>query len=234
MNGNHSATRSAAFFDVDGTLVRGTIAHYYSYFRRRTMSPAVGSLWYAAFVAKCGYYLLLDRINRNTLNLVFYRGYRGLPAEPILAAAGECHRDVIRPRTFVEAAPAVAEHKTAGRRVVLVTGSVRFIVAPLAAELGADEIIAPSLVETDGRFTGELDGPPVALKEKARRIAALADRHDLDLRQSHAYGDSIADLPMLESVGFPHAVNPDKALERVAKERGWPIHRWRTPDEGQR
>ncbi len=113
-----------------------------------------------------------------------------------------------------------------GREVVLVTGSIALIIEPLASRLGVTHVVAPSLVESNGRFTGELDGPPISDEEKARRVRQFAGENHIDLSRSHAYGDSIADLPMLETVGFPHAVNPDKALAAAAHTRGWPIHQW--------
>ncbi len=218
--------REAAFFDVDGTIARTTIVHYYVYFRRRRMAAIWRSLWQAVYMIKCAYYLVLDRIDRGRLNIIFYRSYAGLPVEDIKALVADCHEDVIRPRYFPDAMDCVAEHRDAGRHIVLVTGSVDFTMAPLAAELQVDELIAPSLVESQGRFTGSLTGPPVGTEEKARRIRSYAQDHSIDLSASHAYGDSIADLPMLETVGHPHAVNPDKSLAAVARRRGWPVHRW--------
>jgi HAD superfamily hydrolase (TIGR01490 family) len=124
----------------------------------------------------------------------------------------------------------IGAHRTAGRRTVLVTGSIDFIIAPLAESLGVDEVIAPGLLTENGRFTGALDGPPVGMEEKARRIAAFARAHDIDLAASFAYGDSKADLPMLEAVGHPQVVNPDKVLRMIAIHRGWPVHRWTLPE----
>jgi HAD superfamily hydrolase (TIGR01490 family) len=227
--------KPAAFFDVDGTLVQTTIVHYYVYFRRRRMSPLVGTLWYAIYLIKCTYYMLLDRIDRSKLNIVFYRSYAGLSAAEIKAQADDCYRDVIKPRQFAEGAACVAEHRKAGHEVVLVTGSIDFIMGPLAKDLGISRVVAPSLVESKGRFTGELDGPPIGEVEKARRIRQFADEHGIDLSRSHAYGDSIADLPMLELVGYPHVVNPDRRLETVARSRGWAMHSWtlgKTPSTG--
>ena len=218
--------QAAAFFDVDGTLVQTTIVHYYMYFRRRRMSPIVGMLWHAVFLIKCAYYLILDKIDRSRLNVVFYRSYAGLPADEVKAQVQECYHDVIEPRFFEQADGCAREHRGAGRQVVLVTGSIEFIVEPLARRLGITDVVAPSLVESNGRFTGDLDGPPIGDEEKAQRIRRFADEHGIDLSRSHAYGDSIADLPMLEIVGYPHAVNPDRALAATAKARGWPIHRW--------
>lgn len=220
------AAREAAFFDVDGTLVQSTIVHYYVYFRRRRMSALTGRLWLAAYLAKCLGFLVLDKFDRNRLNVLFYRGYGGLPAEEIRRLATDCHRDVIRPRLFREAPACVAEHRRAGRRVVLVTGSLDFVMRPLAEELGVDDVLAPHLLESNGRFTGMLDGPPLANAEKARRLRAYAAEQGLDLAASYAYADSMADLPMLECVGQPNAVNPEHKLEAVARQRGWPVHRW--------
>ncbi|MBU0719693.1 MAG: HAD-IB family hydrolase [Planctomycetes bacterium] len=222
-------TRAAAFFDVDGTLVRTTIVHYYIYFRRRRMSPLAGAIWQGIYLLKCVYFLVLDKISRSRLNIVFYRGYAGLPAGEIKAQAEECHREVIGRRCFEQAPECIREHRDAGHAVVLVTGSIDFIVEPLARQLRVTGVIAPALVESNGRFTGQLDGPPIGEQEKARRIVQYAREHGIDLAQSHAYGDSIADLPMLEAVGHAHAVNPDRALATAAKRRGWQIHRWTVP-----
>lgn len=222
--------RTAAFFDVDGTIVRGTIAHYYAYFRCRRMNPTLAKIWYAFFVAKCGYYLLLDKVNRNTLNRVFYRGYRGLPADEIKSMAMDCHCDIVQPNTFPDAVKCIRQHLHDEHLVVLVTGSLDFIVAPLAHELRTPYVIATSLKEHNGRFTGELTTAPLARQEKARRMMLFAEQEKIDLRKSFAYGDSIADLPMLEAVGSPAAVSPDGALEKLAEKRGWPIHRWTVAD----
>ena len=221
-----ASRKAAAFFDVDGTLVQSTIVHYYMYFRTRRMAPLIARLWRVVFLFKCGYYLLLDKISRSRLNIVFYRSYNGLPVEEIKAQVQDCYHEVIEPRRFEQAAVCLREHREAGHDIVLVSGSIDFIIGPLARELGVESVLAPALLEVDGRFTGELDGPPIGEQEKARCVRNFAEARGIDLSRSHAYGDSIADLPMLEVVGFPHAVNPDSALATIAKARGWPIHRW--------
>lgn len=220
------APRCAVFFDFDGTLVDSTIAHYYSFFMRKRLSPLRRRIWYTGFLLKCISYLVLDRIDRSKLNVIFYRNYRGLPAAEIKALAEDCYREEIAPRRFDQAAACIDEHKRADHTIVLVTGSIDFIVAPLAADFGVDAVLAPSLLEVDGVFTGELGGPPIGGAEKPKRMRRLAKEMNIDLANSHAYGDSVADLPMLEIVGNPHAVNPDKGLARVATRRGWPIHAW--------
>ena len=232
MAGSPTAPRQAAFFDVDGTLADTTIAHYYRYFMLQRLSPLRGKLWHAGFWVKCGYYLWLDRRDRLRLNVVFYRNYGGLPTAEIKAHAGECYRQVLVPRFYPQAAACIEEHRRAGRVIVLVTGSLDFLVEPLAREIGATSVLAASLVESNGRFTGELNGPPIGTAEKASRIRRLAEREGIDLSRSFAYGDSAADLPMLEAVGHPQVVNPDRALAAAAKARAWPVHRWTVPAAG--
>jgi HAD superfamily hydrolase (TIGR01490 family) len=224
------APRAATFFDVDGTLVKTTIAHYYAYFRRSRLPRLTGHLWYGWFISKCAYYLLLDKINRSMMNVVFYRSYRGLPVNEIRDLSVRCYLDVIRPRQFAQAAECVREHQEAGREVVLVTGSIDFIMEPLAQELGIRSMVASKLVESDGHFTGELEGPPIGEEEKARRIREFAQEHGIDLENSYGYGDSIADLPMLQAVGKPAVVNPDAALAAEADRRGWPKLEWTIDD----
>lgn len=219
-------TREAAFFDVDGTLCDTTIAHYYRYFMFRRLSPLAGRLWHSTFLLKCVYYLLLDRFDRRRLNVVFYRNYAGLPTAEIKGQADDCHQHLIRPHRFKQALDCIEEHRSAGRTIVLVTGSLDFIIEPLAAEVRADAVIAARLVESDGFFTGALDGPPIGGQEKARRMREFAVERGIDLSRSYSYGDSMADLPMLETVGFPHAVNPDRGLAAIAKQRRWMTHHW--------
>jgi len=218
--------REATFFDVDGTLVQTTIAHYYAYFRCARMPRPIAKAWYAWFLIKCGYFIILDRINRSMMNRVFYRGYRGLPVDEVKAQSRKCYEDVILPRQFDQASATIQEHQAAGRHIVLVTGSIDFVIHPLAEALGVDAVLAARLVERNGRFTGALDGPPIGEQEKAVRIHKYAAQHNIDLTRSYGYGDSIADLPMLESVKNAAVVNPDKALANLAQDRGWPIHRW--------
>ncbi len=218
--------RSAVFFDVDGTMAKTTIVHYYAYFRQKRMSTLAALCWRTVFLMKCVYFLVMDKIDRGRLNEIFYRSYAGLHAADIFAQAHDCHRDVMQPKCFPEAIKCIEDHRAAGRLIVLVTGSIDFIIAPLASQLSIEHVLAPSLVVRDGRFTGALDSIPVSGEEKARRMRCFADQHDVDLTACHAYGDSIADLPMLQAVGNPHVVNPDRDLLRAATQAHWPVHRW--------
>ena len=230
---DRSPKKAAVFFDVDGTLIKSTIVHYFIYFMRRRMSPVWYKFWYAAFLLKCPFYIVLDKFNRTKFNIVFYKGYRGLSCDEIKSWAPDCYQEMIKPRMFTQILECVESHRASNRRIVLVTGSIDFIMKPLADALRVNDVIAPALVEANGRFTGELNCPPVSEKEKANRIRIYAQEHDIDLSLSYAYGDSVADLPMLECVGNPHVVNPDKALTTIATARDWPALHWTidTPQE---
>jgi len=221
-----SGSISAAFFDVDGTIVDATIAHYLRYFMMRYLPAWRRPFWDISFLARCLGYMIVDRFDRSRFNRMFYRNYARLPSREISALAGDCERQFIAPRTFPQGIECIREHQNARRRVVLVSGSLDFIIRPLAERLRVDHVEAASLVDRDGVFTGELAGEVVGAEEKSRRIRKYAQSAGVDLSQSHAYGDSAADLPMLESVGFPHAVNPDRRLRRIATANGWPIHAW--------
>jgi HAD superfamily hydrolase (TIGR01490 family) len=218
--------KAAAFFDVDGTLADTTIVHFYRFFMWQRLSGFRRRVWDAAFLTKCLYYLALDRLDRSRLNTVFYRNYAGLPVHSIKSLMPRCHAEMLAPRCFREVKDCVRQHAGAGEEVVLVTGSVDFVVEQLARELGASHVIAARLAEVNGVFTGRLVGPPVGGEEKAIRMRELAAEQNISLGRSHAYSDSASDLPMLETVGIPHAVNPDRKLQRIAQARGWPIHRW--------
>ena len=137
----------------------------------------------------------------------------------------EAMEEVIDPIVYREALDEMAAHRAAGHKVFVVSASPEEIVRPLARHLGADGSVASTAkVDSDGRFTGEMDfysyGP-----YKVDAMEALALEHDLDLDQCYAYSDSITDLPMLEAVGHPIVVNPDRALARIASEREWEV-RW--------
>jgi phosphoserine phosphatase len=114
-------------------------------------------------------------------------------------------------------------HHEAGRDTWIVSASPQEIVEPLARSLGMTGAIGTRMRVVAGHYTGEIDGPFVYGAGKAEAIEKLASDLGYDPERSYAYSDSVSDLPMMEMVGHPVAVNPDSELERVAHERGWPI-----------
>ena len=222
--------KKAAFFDVDGTLVKATIVHYYVQLKLLVLHPLARPFWLAWFFPKILYYLLLDGVSRTKFNRVFYRNYRGMDAADLKRVVLQTFDGFLRPKIFPAATRQIVEHQTNGNLIVFVTGSLDFIVAPVADCLHADYTLSMSLCEKEGKFTGELTSFPLGEEEKALAIKTFAEQHELDLSTCYAYGDSCADLPMLRSVGYPAVVNPDKQLRQIARHAGWDIHEWALGD----
>ena len=135
----------------------------------------------------------------------------------------ETLEEVIEPIVYDEALDLIKAHQAAGRRVYIVSASPEEVVVPLARYLGADEAIATrARIDGNGRYTGEIDfysyGP-----HKAEAMREVAAARGIDLAASYAYSDSETDIPMLEAVGHPVAVNPDRELSRLAAEREWEV-----------
>jgi len=224
--------RGAAFFDADGTLMRTHIGMYFLHIATRGMSPIQRAFWIAAAAPRALGYLFLDQLNRGRFNRVFYRNYRHIAPAAAKGQAEAILNDVIEPRLFPAALERIAEHREHGEPVVIVSGSLDFLVAPLARRLGAAAALTAVLAEENGRFTGELQGLPVSGPEKARLAQAWARERMIDLEASTAYGDSTADLDLLRLVGNPVAVNPSPKLRKIAREAGWRIERWRVAGRG--
>ncbi|MCW8131309.1 MAG: HAD-IB family hydrolase [Planctomycetota bacterium] len=220
-----SAAR-AAYVDVDGTLARTNIVGPLIYFHRRIMQPILHKLWLATIPPRGLYWLLLDKISREASNRAIYACYAGLNAAQVKALAQDCHRDFWTPRLYPQALERMRALKAEGVAIVLVTGSIDFLVEPLARDLGA-ELIAPSLEEKNGCFTGNLNGPPLAGRHKEDAVRKHAREKGIDLAASCAYGDAIGDLPMLQCVGHPVAINPGSRLHAIARKRGWAVEKWR-------
>ncbi len=213
-----------AFFDVDGVVLDSTIAHAYAWLRTRSMPHPDRELWLAAFGATTPGLLTLDRRSRADLLRRFYERYRDLSPAELRAEAHDVLSEFVAPRVQQGAVRRIRAHRTRGDRVVLLTGALDFLVEPLRHL--ADELVAARLLEHDGAFTGELADPPMTAEGRVAVAAQLAAERGVELAHCHAYGDGISDLPLLEAVGHPHAVNPDFRLAREARRRRWPVEEW--------
>ena len=152
----------------------------------------------------------------------------GWEQERVRQVVTEVLDEVITPLIYSEALELMHDHRAAGRMIVIVSSSPEEIVEPLAEMLRVDHWIATKPQVEDGKYTGELDfyayGP-----HKADAIKKLATETDIDLAGSYAYTDSVTDIPMLEGVGNPVVVNPDKNLRRLATDKGWVIEVFKNP-----
>lgn len=217
---------AAAFFDVDGTIVRGNIVTYYARIRTAAMPAWKKWLWVAGFLPKCLYYFLLDLKSRRRFNEVFYRSYSRFTVEELKEMAQWHFREFLRPHVYREARRCIRRHHEEGHSVVLVTGSVTAVLDPLAEWLQADQVYAAQLEERGGRFTGRLRVGPVTDEVKVESLREFAGRHSLDLSDCYAYADSMDDIPMLSQVGQAAVVNPGRRLKTVARKQGWNVLEW--------
>ncbi|HEV8044870.1 MAG TPA: HAD-IB family hydrolase, partial [Rubrobacter sp.] len=214
----------AAIFDVDGTLVGSNVVSYFAWLRMRELPAAVRPLWLAGFLIKIPYYWGLDKISRAHFNRAFYKNYAGWKPSRARHLGQESFAGFTLVRIFPDALQQLRDHKASGHRVVLLSGALDFLLEPMK-DL-ADDVLCSTLAQENGTYTGELTGAPVAGDARARMLASFARRRGLDLSRSYAYADSISDLPMLEAVGNPVAVNPDRRLGTAAKDRGWKVEHW--------
>ena len=214
----------AAIFDVDGTLVGSNVVSYYAWLKMREIPLVARPLWAASFLPKIPYYWALDKVSRAHFNRAFYKNYAGWKPARARHLGQESFPGFTLSRIYPDALACLRKHKQMGHRVVLLSGALDFLLDPLK-DL-ADDVLCASLQEENGSYTGELSGAPVAGEARARMLASYARRRGVDLRRSYAYADSISDLPMLEAVGNPVAVNPDRRLAAAAESRGWQIRRW--------
>jgi HAD superfamily hydrolase (TIGR01490 family) len=213
---------SAAFFDLDKTVIAksSTLAFGRPFYRGGLVNRrAVLKSSFAQFV-----YLLqgadedsMDRMRDYLKSLC-----AGWDVRQVHDIVAETLHDLIDPLVYAEAVELFDEHRAAGREVVLVSSSGEEVVGPIGEMLGVDRVIATRLVVEDGRYTGDIDFYAYG-ENKRTAIEALAEAQGWDLAGCYAYSDSATDVPMLETVGQPFAVNPDKALRKVAVEREWPV-----------
>lgn len=215
----------AAFFDVDGTLVRTNIVHAFAFYAMNQGSIS-GTAWKTAkTLLSIPVFLAADRVNRKVFNELFYSYYEGQSEDRLETLAEELFEDVLRPAIFKGTGRLIEESRRAGCRIVLVTGALDFTVRHLAAHLGADDVIANRMRFVQGFATGRVIPPIIEGAHKALVIRDYCVKEGLALEKSFAYSDSFSDYPMLAVVGHPAAVNPDARLARVARAYEWPIIR---------
>ena len=227
------AAPSAAFFDLDKTVIAKSSALAFGrpFYRDGLITRGdVLKAAYAQLVFQLGG---ANEQQMNSIRDYMTRLATGWRVDQVRQIIAETLHELIDPYVYAEATALIEEHKAHGRDVILVSSSGDEFVRPIGEMLGVDDVIATRMVVKDGRYTGDIEfyaaGP-----NKATAIRDLAAERGYRLEDSYAYSDSITDVPMLEAVGHPHAVNPDRSLRKVAIERGWPILTFRHPISLQR
>ncbi|MCW3818365.1 HAD-IB family hydrolase [Micromonospora sp. DR5-3] len=220
--------RSAAFFDLDKTVIA------------KSSALAFGRPFYRdglitrRDVVKSAYAQLMFRLGgTDEQTMARTRDYlatlcKGWQVEQVRQIVAETLHELINPYVYAEAAALIEEHQAAGRDVVLVSASGEEMVRPIGELLGVTDVIATRMAVEDGRYSGEVEfyaaGP-----SKVDAVGELAVERGYDLADSYAYSDSYSDRPLLECVGHPTAVNPDRALRKLAVENSWPVLEFRHP-----
>ncbi|ASO17933.1 HAD superfamily hydrolase (TIGR01490 family) [Actinoalloteichus hoggarensis] len=216
-----SPTRIAAFFDLDKTVIAksSTLAFSRPFFQQGLINRrAVLKSAYAQFLMLAGADEdQLDRMRAHITSLC-----TGWDVAQVRAIVEETLHDVVDPLVYKEATQLIADHREQGHDVVLVSSSGEEVVEPIARMLDITHFAGTRMTVTDGVYTGELDFHCHG-RQKAAALTAIAERNGYRLADSHAYSDSISDLPFLEAVGHPTAVNPDRALRKEVVQRGWPM-----------
>ncbi|MCQ9342722.1 HAD family hydrolase [Corynebacterium kozikiae] len=218
----------AAFFDLDKTVIAtsSALAFGKQFLHLGLITPAEAL---HMSVTKASYMLTghneqqMEATKEQLAQMV-----AGWEEAKVREIAAEAMHTALTPAIYAEARDLITEHQRQGHDVVIISASARQLVEPIATELGVDRVVATELEVVDGKFTGQL---PFFCKGplKAQAIAELAQTQHYDLQQCFAYTDSATDLPMLEAVGKPVAVNPDRALRKIATERGWEIQTFKNP-----
>lgn len=219
---------AAAFFDLDKTILAKSSSFAFArplykggvIGRRDVIRSAYAQFVYLASGA--------DHQQMESMREYMSKLVAGWDVTTVRQIVAETLDDIVEPMIYQEAMELIAEHKAAGRTVIIISSSGTDVVEPIGARLGADIAIGTQVAIEDGHYTGEILFYAYG-EGKAEAMRALAAEHGFDLDECYAYTDSNTDLPMLEIVGHPFAVNPDSELRAVASERDWPILDFKKP-----
>jgi HAD superfamily hydrolase (TIGR01490 family) len=210
-----------AIFDLDNTLLAGDSDHSWGDFLcRRGHVDAVqyqarNDAFYADYCA-------------GKLDVVAYQNFSQAilgrtPMEQLARWHAEFMREVIEPLILAKGEALLQQHREQGDRLLIITATNRFVTGPIAARLGVDTLLATECAMRDGRYSGTLTGIPCYQEGKVTRLQLWLEEQGLSLQDSYFYSDSRNDLPLLEQVSHPVAVDPDEVLRNTALARGWPI-----------
>jgi HAD superfamily hydrolase (TIGR01490 family) len=217
-----------AFFDIDNTIMRGASIFHLArgLFARKILSATD----LANFAIAQGKFLTIGsenladmaRITESALSFV-----TGRTTEEVTGLSEEIYDEIMADKVWPGTVQLAHTHRAAGHQVWLVSAAPIELANIIATRLGLSGAVATVSEIENGVYTGRLKNPPMHGEQKALAVAKLASEHGLDLVHSFAYSDSSNDIPLLNSVGNPTAINPDSTLRSHALEKGWPIHDFR-------
>jgi alcohol-forming fatty acyl-CoA reductase len=212
--------RHFAAFDLENTLIASNVVASYSWLATRRLPRDDRLRYVLKTLAEAPSLLALDRRDRSDFLRHFYRRYDHAPVTQLDDDSNEMFSHLLLAKSFPAAIRRVREHRRLGHRTLLITGALDFAIGPLRP-LFDDVVCARLDTRPDGTYRGELVDVPPTGEARATLLADYAASNGFDLAEAVAYADSTSDLPMLEAVGFPVAVNPETRLAALARKRGW-------------
>jgi HAD superfamily hydrolase (TIGR01490 family) len=214
---------AAAFYDLDGTLVRTNLVHAFAFTARNQQGLLKSVVKTATTLASVPMFMAADFWNRRLFNDLFFVRYKGESEDRLRALSQELFDTVLKKSIFPGAYELIDKSRQLGLRQVIVTGALDLTVEPLARHLKIDDYVTNRLEFVDGYATGRLLPPIMAAATKASWMRIYAEKENLNLSDCYGYSDSLSDLPMLSVVGHPTAVNPDIRLRSTALQHDWPV-----------
>ena len=218
---NHNSASIGAFFDFDETLLdteSSRLGFKYLWERRLVSFGFIAKVLFANFFYKRHW------MSDETIAAIMLKFYRGKRLAEFQQGAGAFYREHLKPHLAPNILQRVEHHHQQGHVLVLISGSIRYLLEPVAEDLGFHHLLCTDLeVGPDGFLTGRAQGPLCLDSTKRELAEKLARDVKIDLTASYAYGNHQADLPLLKSVGHPHVVEPTKPLRNVAAAKGWPV-----------
>ena len=226
-----SPDRHLAAFDLENTLIASNVVDSYAWLASRHLPAAERAAFVADLVAEGPRLAALDRRDRGDFLRTFYLRYDGAPAARLRDDGWDLFHHLLLAKSFPAGIARVRAHRALGHRTILITGALDFVVEPFRPLF--DEIVCARMGEReDGTFTGRLvDLPPIG-EARALVLTEYAEAEGLRVEEGMAYADAASDLPLLEAVGFPVAVNPEAKLAAIARRRGWHVETWHKADGG--
>ncbi len=216
--------RHLAAFDLENTIIASNVVFSYAWLATRNLRPRDRMRFTVKTLSEAPGLLALDQRDRTDFLRHFYRRYDGASVAEMDRLGPELLADHILTKAFPAALRRIREHRRLGHRTVLITGALDIVVKPLGPLF--DDVICAEMSQLDGRYTGELVSVPPTGEVRAQALRDYAEANGFDLAESVAYADSSSDLPLLDAVGFPVAVNPETRLASMATKRGWLIEYW--------
>jgi HAD superfamily hydrolase (TIGR01490 family) len=219
---------TAAFFDLDKTILAKSSSFVFArpFYKEGLIGRAdVMRSAYAQFMFLTSG---ADHDQMETMRKYMSELVNGWEVAKVQNIVSETLDEIVDPLVYQEAVDLINMHKEQGHQVIIISTSGTDVVEPIAARLGADIAIGTQVEIVDGKYTGEITFYAYGYG-KAEAMQQLANEYGFILSECYAYSDSQTDIPMLQAVGNPHAVNPDTELRALALESDWPILDFQKP-----